>query len=614
MLNIQQFFITQENFADHPESEVGSLAKKRAKLLNYGFNLHKSLVIPVRTLKLIAQANNLSDKLNIIFHQHSSQINVDQTEIFKLNQKITELITNQTVPKNLAEAFIDIYHNYFNSSHLKVHINNKVNYHSHEVVGETSALVEVLKAWSKMLTTPIYGEIKATSISQLKEKVLGKLFLEPIYISQELITDSSGVTYTYDTRDGNKNRMTIYAQLGKYHEQLSQKHDTYVVDIRTLVPVKRQINDHAILSDFLLAQLVEKIIKIKRAFISQLKIKWSFHKGQFYLLDACECETEIHNLSSVLDHNSPSTSMSGQHNHSCNIKVYEAIKNLTKVDINQNNATHQYIGLSDLLLSSAGVHPLHLIKSSEKNFFVENASKILLKKINHNTTKLLYRFADLRSDEILKLEYANSYEIPELNPHLGFRGSLRLVSQPDIIKLELEIVKNLIKLCKEQHHIVPKIQLVIPFYRSIGEILQIQKIISSEEQQAEVWAELSNFANILTLNHGKHNFIKGYILNLKALLTEAYGLDPNNKDLTRRYHKDDTIEWEMVKLAHAQLLQGLGTTSIHEYPNFYLKTDGFNKELIDKIKELNAKNHSLQISGLIVNPEVTTLLKTCNIE
>jgi len=104
----QTFLYLPKDFAGLPSHEVGSYAKEISNLSISGVPLTKSVVIPLNTLKIIAQANNLQAKVYKLIQEtdYSSSISKQKTA-----NTIKQLIKKQSIPKELAVKFIDTYHN-----------------------------------------------------------------------------------------------------------------------------------------------------------------------------------------------------------------------------------------------------------------------------------------------------------------------------------------------------------------------------------------------------------------------------------------------------------------------------------------------------------------------
>jgi pyruvate, water dikinase len=131
----------------------------------------------------------------------------------------------------------------------------------------------------------------------------------------------------------------------------------------------------------------------------------------------------------------------------------------------------------------AGVHPKLLIERGEQKRFVDAMASSLLR-ITHafGTRPVVYRSIDFRSNEFSNLEGGTRFEPVEENPMIGYRGCYRYVRDPEVFRLELEV---LAKVCEE----TPNITLMIPFVRTKWELEACLEIVATSPlaDQIPVW-------------------------------------------------------------------------------------------------------------------------------
>ena len=111
-----------------------------------------------------------------------------------------------------------------------------------------------------------------------------------------------------------------------------------------------------------------------------------------------------------------------------------------------------------------GVHPRRLLERGEQKSFVESMAKSLL----HITRAfeprpVVYRSIDFRSNEFSHLEGGERFEPNEDNPMIGYRGCFRYVRDPDLFRLELDVLSRVLQ---ETANVV----LMIPFVRTAWEL------------------------------------------------------------------------------------------------------------------------------------------------
>ena len=111
-----------------------------------------------------------------------------------------------------------------------------------------------------------------------------------------------------------------------------------------------------------------------------------------------------------------------------------------------------------------GVHPRLLMERGEQQTFVDRMSASLLTITRAFSPRpVVYRSIDFRTNEFQGLEGGARFEPHEENPMIGYRGCYRYVREPDLFRLELEVLG---RVAGE----TPNLRLMIPFVRSAWEL------------------------------------------------------------------------------------------------------------------------------------------------
>ena len=119
-----------------------------------------------------------------------------------------------------------------------------------------------------------------------------------------------------------------------------------------------------------------------------------------------------------------------------------------------------------------GIHPRRFVEEHGAEMFVERMYKSLLTFARpFNPRPITYRTMDFRSNEFRDLQGGSDYEPNEANPMIGYRGSFRYVTEPDLFNLELEAVKRVRDAGFKNLHVM------LPFVRTISEVRQLVKYI-----------------------------------------------------------------------------------------------------------------------------------------
>jgi pyruvate,water dikinase len=111
-----------------------------------------------------------------------------------------------------------------------------------------------------------------------------------------------------------------------------------------------------------------------------------------------------------------------------------------------------------------GVHPKQLIADGRNEDFVTGMSQALLRITRAFAPRpVIYRAHDFRTNEFQALKGGERFEPHEENPMIGFRGCYRYVRDPELFRLELDVLARV----REE---TPNLHLMIPFVRTRWEL------------------------------------------------------------------------------------------------------------------------------------------------
>jgi pyruvate, water dikinase len=118
-----------------------------------------------------------------------------------------------------------------------------------------------------------------------------------------------------------------------------------------------------------------------------------------------------------------------------------------------------------------GVHPRALVARGESGVFVERMAASLARITRAFAPRpVVYRTIDFRTNEFRSLEGGERYEPVEANPMIGYRGCYRYVCEPDLFRLELELLARV----REE---TPNLHLMIPFVRTRWELEAVLDLV-----------------------------------------------------------------------------------------------------------------------------------------
>ncbi len=130
-----------------------------------------------------------------------------------------------------------------------------------------------------------------------------------------------------------------------------------------------------------------------------------------------------------------------------------------------------------------GVHPKLLIERGEQKVFVDAMAASLLRITRaFGSRPVVYRSIDFRSNEFSNLEGGTRFEPQEENPMIGYRGCYRYVREPEVFRLELEVLAKVL----EQ---TSNLTLMIPFVRTAWELEACLELVAQSPVGGElpVW-------------------------------------------------------------------------------------------------------------------------------
>lgn len=589
-----------------PLPQVGAYAAELSKLNESGIVLPKYIVIPQDTLKIIAQANNLQAKIYKILAEINYSSEVSKNTACK---KIKHLITRQSIPKKLAQELLDIYHKYFERSFVLVKNSEQLPFNDiaiEHIHSDTNFVNTILEVWSEISTSKLKKlHVGTSSIHTI-------LFPCPILVQEQLESKISGVAYSYDLSNGNKNRITIFSTWGIYNDN-QEDFDQFSVDVRTNNIISKKIQtkqsqfrrvlgklrsddvlvkykNHETVSSEQLKNISRLVSKIKRNYLHQIKVNWSIQNNKIYVESVKESELNI-------EINKPKTETF--------FKLYTTLKSTNNLPKQNHKTDGVVIYDSGRLLSASGTHPLEVVKTKQKKYLIEAISRTLLKYIKKTDKPLLYRANNFTSTEYNKLKFSSLYEMPEINPFLGFRGGLRLISQPDSFKLELAALSQVINTTTQQ------VTLILPFVRSPDELAhlinQVKKQGLTNHSNFSIYLELSTPENILNLSEYPTKNIQGVVFNTQNIHALSTGIDPKNTDISSHYNVNTPMLKKLIETTIKTINESSKTQSLDKKPKVFVDLTTYNKELLEQLCDLD-------IHGFIINEQVTDLAKKCIIE
>ena len=121
---------------------------------------------------------------------------------------------------------------------------------------------------------------------------------------------------------------------------------------------------------------------------------------------------------------------------------------------------------AEFMLTEAlgGTHPRKLLSEGRERELADRMSEALARITRAFAPRpVVYRTIDFRSNEFRGLDGGDQYEPVEANPMIGYRGCYRYVREPDLFRLELDVLARV----RDE---TPNLHLMIPFVRTRWEL------------------------------------------------------------------------------------------------------------------------------------------------
>lgn len=230
-------------------------------------------------------------------------------------------------------------------------------------------------------------------------------------------------------------------------------------------------------------------------------------------------------------------------------KVYV---NLAEPELSENISKRNVDGVgllrAEFMIAQIGTHPKKLIRSGRKQVFIDKMAEGLMTFCKSFYPRpVVYRATDFKTNEYRNLLGGKDYEPMEPNPMLGYRGCFRYIHDPEVFKLELEaikIVRNKLGL--------KNLNLMIPFVRTPKELLEVKKILASEDLSRtasfKLWLMVEIPSNVILLEKFIEIGIDGVSIGSNDLTMLLLGTDRDNNEVASQFdERNEAVLWALEK-------------------------------------------------------------------
>ena len=236
-----------------------------------------------------------------------------------------------------------------------------------------------------------------------------------------------------------------------------------------------------------------------------------------------------------------------------NLAVAEHAEQVAALDVDGVGLLRAEFMVADAL---KGVHPRLLLQRGEQQTFVDAMTEPLLRIARAFMPRpVVYRSIDFRSNEFRGLEGGEQFEPHEENPMIGYRGCYRYINQPDLFRLELDVLGGV----DAQTH---NLRLMIPFVRTAWELERCLEIINAHPTASTlpVWvmAEVPSVAYWIP-TYARMGIV-GVSIGSNDLTQLVLGVDRDSEVCAELFDESDPAVLDAIaRIVHA--CQGAGITS-----------------------------------------------------
>ncbi len=273
-------------------------------------------------------------------------------------------------------------------------------------------------------------------------------------------------------------------------------------------------------------------------------------------------------------------------------KVYV---NLAQPDLAEKVAAQHVDGIgllrAEFIMANIGVHPKKLIHDGKKHLFINTMAQELERFCKAFYPRpVVYRASDFKTNEYRGLIGGKEYEPIEPNPMLGYRGAFRYMHDPKVFELELEAIKIV-----RNKKGLKNLSLMVPFVRTVKELREVKKIISSSSLYRsptfKLWMMVEIPSNVILLEQFIKEGLDGVSIGSNDLTMLMLGTDRDNSEVASEYdEQNEAVLWALehvIKTSHKHQV----TVSIcGQAPSLY-------PELVEKLV-------SWGVTSVSVSPDV----------
>jgi pyruvate,water dikinase len=221
-----------------------------------------------------------------------------------------------------------------------------------------------------------------------------------------------------------------------------------------------------------------------------------------------------------------------------------------------------------LLSALQGTHPRRLLADGRSGEFVDRmVAQLQVFAHAFYPRPVVYRSTDFRTNEFRGLAGGEEYEPHEENPMIGFRGAYRYVRDPDVFRLELQVLGRVRAEFSNLH-------LMIPFVRTGSELQACKRLIDESGLTAgrdfQLWVMAEVPSVLYWLEEYARLGVHGASIGSNDLTQLVLGVDRDSETLAPLFDERDRAVMETIRAIIGECRRlGLRSSICGQAPSVY---------------------------------------------
>lgn len=603
-------------FSRYSDAVIGTRGVKLGQYDSWALPLPITVAIPQTAFAQLVAQSGLLEQITQVRHLSSGDAAARQAA----KKQVRALIQAQRLPEWFTQPLLEVYNSEFQRSFIRL------------LPGEHSSLVDTTRFEHIQGDANFFESLLEFWATWAEHQIdlnhaINKASITPnaVIIQEQTQAQAAGWAYTQHPSHGTKTQIFIQAIKGcPDAEILDTQADSFAVDIRSWNVVFKNVQAQTravyrtsdqletqpvsfnqqlrpTLTELECMKLAQYVRQLKHHSFGHHQVAWELTAKGFMFTAVEPLEDPRQNGT-----------------------LPRQVKTFTKLYISAGNphranmvtsASPDGIGVlrSEFIYAQFGIHPAHIVHSRQREVLERQlAQAVTAYQAAVSFQRVIFRSQNLHSQENMALSNAYSHEPEEINPYLGFRGGLKLVTYPELLRIETNALQQ--ALARQ----AGTLGYMLSFVRTPQElstlIHHIEKAGLTQRAHFETWWQLNTPENILNLKAYPLHKLAGISVNIKTLQGLLHGVDPDNPEVYERYQLDTTVLSGLLEqiAATREDLQGLRPQG--KPLLLHLHLEDFSRELVASAVKLRydgvvVKPRALEMARVVVAEEEEQLLK-----